>query len=711
MSRSSLFLLLCLYLPAAVAGADELLVATDRASGWSAVETEDGWSVRRDGTETARLPLPPRFEPYRLEGLAEGWVLTGTVIDDGRRALVVLRGSEATIELLPVPGEISARDRMNPVPLIEAGRLAALGWIEGDRQPELEVRVSEWMGTRWGPVESVSPSAKSPGARKTGEARTVRGAQLALSGTVLSSGQRLLVWSAFDGEDDEIVAAIRTASPGTRRTWSQPARVHPENRLPDVTPTVVGSGDTALVAWSAFRDGHYRLALALYDGRGWVELPSSRDRGATDPLAVRTGDEILVIYDSVVPRGIHTLGLDSEGRVLRREFVPSGTTDGRPPPAPAVSEATASEFRYLAFGDSITAGSFDELGLGGYPPRLESALACSPGVCSVDNQGKGGESTGQAVSRIDSVLAASPYDVMLLMEGTNDIFKSPPISNATIEFNLETIGSKAEEAGVETLLASIIRFHPDGKRGTTRDDEVQDLKNRLAQVAAERGYYFANPWAVLCPDRTCFDQHYFSDVPDPDPVGHPDASGYDILSGVFFDSVTAVPAPPAPAPVSPSGPHSAPPLTYTWNRESPQDATWYEVEIAGPAGTLFSDWYPVPEACAAGSCSTQLELDLDPATPYSWRVRGRNPAGRSAWSADESFDFASDACGGDYALVQDQTFGDGQVFACTGTVSVTAWGDVVVGSGAEVRFVAPRVVLSSGFRVSSGGLFEAGPGS
>lgn len=107
----------------------------------------------------------------------------------------------------------------------------------------------------------------------------------------------------------------------------------------------------------------------------------------------------------------------------------------------------------------------------------------------------------------------------------------------------------------------------------------------------------------------------------------------------------------------------------------------------------------------------EVELALAPDTGYSWRVRGRNPAGRSAWSADSSFDFASDACGGDYARVEDQTFTDGQVFVCTGTVSVTAWGGVAVGSGAEVRFEAPRVVLSSGFRVSSGGVFQAGPGS
>ena len=34
----------------------------------------------------------------------------------------------------------------------------------------------------------------------------------------------------------------------------------------------------------------------------------------------------------------------------------------------------AQEFRYLGFGDSSTAGSFDETGQGGYPPGLAGLL-------------------------------------------------------------------------------------------------------------------------------------------------------------------------------------------------------------------------------------------------------------------------------------------------------------------------------------------------
>ena len=78
------------------------------------------------------------------------------------------------------------------------------------------------------------------------------------------------------------------------------------------------------------------------------------------------------------------------------------------------------------------------------------------------------------------------------------------------------------------------------------------------------------------------------------------------------------------------------PSTYTWNRESPQSATWYQVEIDGPGGNLLSKWYRAKSVCSGSSCSVSEQLNLGEGS-YSWRARGRNPAGRSAWSADLDF--------------------------------------------------------------------------
>jgi len=147
---------------------------------------------------------------------------------------------------------------------------------------------------------------------------------------------------------------------------------------------------------------------------------------------------------------------------------------------------------YLAFGDSITVGKYDNQELGGYPGRLENdvdLLDCTMATCDVINEGEGGERTAAGVTRIDQVLAAGTYDVLLLMEGTNDIFKRTPVSTETITFNLATIASKASAHGVETIHASIIWFHPEGNHATSRDaplgEEVFDISEAQRKSVVE----------------------------------------------------------------------------------------------------------------------------------------------------------------------------------------------------------------------------------
>ena len=310
----------------------------------------------------------------------------------------------------------------------------------------------------------------------------------------------------------------------------------------------------------------------------------------------------------------------------------------------------AQVFDYLAMGDSITAGSFDEQNKGGYPGRLDTQLGCTGGAssCRVYNKGVGGDTTAQMLSRINGVLGQRTYDVMLLMGGTNDIFNN--ISNNTIEFNLTEMYNRATSKGVDTVFASIIWFHPNGVHGTSKNSTVQNLRSRVINLASGRSGYMVDNWSVLCPKPAgaCFNRDYYSCVGVPsnppscgatkvvDPVGHPDASGYDIMTLRFKGEIEKRAFPGVPVPTAPVGAVVASPSTYHWNREQGNVATWYHLEIDGPGGKVHSKWHEAKGNCGAGVCSVDPGKNLAVGT-YSFRVRGRTPEARGNWSADLPF--------------------------------------------------------------------------
>jgi lysophospholipase L1-like esterase len=303
---------------------------------------------------------------------------------------------------------------------------------------------------------------------------------------------------------------------------------------------------------------------------------------------------------------------------------------------------------YLAFGDSITLGksTHDEANKGGYPGRLENysnLLNCDPTTCDVVNKGKGGERTAGGVTRIDSVLASGTYDIMLLMEGTNDILKDSPVSNNTIQFNLGVMADKAGQNGIETVHASIIWFHPDAQWGTSRDGLVEGLKDKVVGLANSKSRSFVNAWSLLCPEgndihghhhAACFSLHYTDRVylpEDPDPVGHPNASGFDMLAQRFYNIITAVPLPDVPNPWWPKGNVYPGPTQIKWGRESPVRATWYHLVLRRGTTPILKTWLPASWVCGASDCTFNLPGALTPGE-YNWQVQGRNPAGIGSWS-------------------------------------------------------------------------------
>jgi hypothetical protein len=252
------------------------------------------------GGRALRLDLPPRAEVTSLAELGQGWIAAGSALDeDGRRRLFLMTGdASAARPVLPPPGQPDT-ERRGAVLLVEDGTLAGLAWLEGDSDRSLSVRAAAWNGHAWRAVEPVS----QPGP----------GSQLALAGAVLADGSWLLAWSAFDGQDDEIVWARRTAE-----GWSPARPVSGGNSVPDITPALVASGNGALLAWSLYDGESYRVQLARFDGSRWRDERPAGPSGSLFPTFQSVSDHLYLLHLNAFPRSWSVLALDPAGKVLRR---------------------------------------------------------------------------------------------------------------------------------------------------------------------------------------------------------------------------------------------------------------------------------------------------------------------------------------------------------------------------------------------------------
>lgn len=201
----------------------------------------------------------------------------------------------------------------------------------------------------------------------------------------------------------------------------------------------------------------------------------------------------------------------------------------------ALAGPAVAQTRYLAFGDSITAGAGDDPDRvePGYPPRLEALLQGAGVNAVVANHGLGGERTPEGLTRIDGVLPGG--DVLLLMEGSNDI--SRMISIETTRFNLNQMALKAERQSIEAVQATLIPRIP-----WANIDSENVFNQRLCELirntAGSRGRRLADNFEVFGSLPDPFSDYYIQDPIDR--VGHPNADGYDVMAQVFFEVLQGV---------------------------------------------------------------------------------------------------------------------------------------------------------------------------
>lgn len=272
--------------------------------------------VATAGGEGLRVALPEGVTVHALAPLeGRAWLAAGT--RDGS-ALVLYRGEGTEAERMAGPeagGEILA----SPTPLASGGDLVGLAWLAGDDPGRLTVRFAPWVGGatvpgaggEWGEPELVAGPAP--------------GSQLALAGAALADGSALLVWSAFDGDDDEVLWSVRAAG-----RWSEPARLAADNAVPDVTPAVAALGAGALAAWSRYDGSEYRLVASRWSGERWTAPEPLAAPGSLYPSFHPGDGGPLLLYRDARRQGWAVLRLEETGRVAARAFLGASPPDATP---------------------------------------------------------------------------------------------------------------------------------------------------------------------------------------------------------------------------------------------------------------------------------------------------------------------------------------------------------------------------------------------
>jgi lysophospholipase L1-like esterase len=231
------------------------------------------------------------------------------------------------------------------------------------------------------------------------------------------------------------------------------------------------------------------------------------------------------------------------------------------PPAPILSVTS-----FVAFGDSITYGEDGnpEVSCGSnnnsvartmglvrplnqvaqpYPAVLRQLLAAryttQSSALGVANRGNPGEPAGQpaTLDRFKQVLTAGPgpgstagpFQSVLLMEGTNDIFYSngDPRAGAEIQAAVAGLRSMVDEAKsrrLQTFLATVPPMVPGSDR-SCGNHEVAPLNDQIRSLAAQEGVTLVDVYAGLGAS--------YAQYIGPDGL-HPNQSGYSKIADIFF---------------------------------------------------------------------------------------------------------------------------------------------------------------------------------
>jgi lysophospholipase L1-like esterase len=206
-----------------------------------------------------------------------------------------------------------------------------------------------------------------------------------------------------------------------------------------------------------------------------------------------------------------------------------------------------SRVRFMAFGDSITAGEvtfpgstagltsgkLEVVPSAAYPTVLQRLLRSryqfQGDSIVVSNQGLSGEKAIEARNRFFSAMNAVRPDVVLLLHGHNDIPSGADGAASSAANEVRVMAIEAKLRGARVFIATPVPARPNGNR-TVQTFLLVDFANRMRVIASQEGAVLVDLYALMLPDVFRY-------------IGvdglHPNEAGYTRIAELFLQAIQA----------------------------------------------------------------------------------------------------------------------------------------------------------------------------
>lgn len=213
----------------------------------------------------------------------------------------------------------------------------------------------------------------------------------------------------------------------------------------------------------------------------------------------------------------------------------------------------------LAFGDSLTAGVTSSViptivqlqPNNSYPAQLRGRLnqRYTAQTIRVTNAGVPGENAAEAISRFQSELGLVQPDVVLLMEGTNDLSPSSSTPGIQGADAIETMLRDARARGVDPILATI----PPLRTSRGEEEMVVPYNDLIRQIAVRQGVPLVDVFQIISTGQCLGAGSLVLPCLGDDDL-HPTVEGYALIAAAFFQRIMNIYEP-----RGPGGPGAFPP--------------------------------------------------------------------------------------------------------------------------------------------------------